>query len=92
MTPGHSPAHAAHLVADRRRGTYPSHFGGSVCGRAPSGAPVSTIGLGRRHHEALAHADADAFAAALVRDLPPAPAGQAQIVARNRRGRAAATA
>lgn len=91
MTPGHAPAHAAHPVADRRRGTHPSHFGGSVCERAPSGAPISTIGLGRRHHEALAHADADAFAAALVRDPPPPPAGQAQIVARNRQGRAAAT-
>ena len=120
-TPGHAPAHAAFLVADRRRGTeepwmvftgdsllvgdvgrpdlhakgdpapmarvlhgslgrlmelpdhlsvYPSHFGGSVCGRALSGNPFSTIGFERRHNAALAHADADAFAAALLSDLP----------------------
>ena len=143
MTPGHAPAHAAFLVADRRRGTeepwmvftgdsllvgdvgrpdlhaqgdparmarvlhaslgrlmelpdhvsvYPSHFGGSVCGRALSGNPFSTIGFERRHNAALAHADVDAFAAALLRDLPPAPEGQAAIVAANRAGGVAAPA
>jgi hydroxyacylglutathione hydrolase len=137
MTPGHAPAHATYLVADRRRGSeepwmaftgdsllvgdvgrpdlhaegdptgmarvlhaslrrllelpdhvsvYPSHFGGSVCGRALSGNPFSTIGFERRHNPALAHADADAFAAALLRELPPAPEGQAGIVAANRSG------
>jgi hydroxyacylglutathione hydrolase len=137
MTPGHAPAHAAYLVADRRRGTeepwmaftgdsllvgdvgrpdlhasgdaegmarvlhgslgrlmrlpdhvsvYPSHFGGSVCGRALSGNPFSTIGFERRHNEALGHADAGSFAAALLRDVPPAPEGQAAIVAANRSG------
>jgi glyoxylase-like metal-dependent hydrolase (beta-lactamase superfamily II) len=136
-TPGHAPAHAAYLVADRRRGSdepwlvfsgdsllvgdvgrpdlhakgdpaamartlhgslarlmalpdgvavYPSHYGGSVCGRALSGNPFSTIGFERRHNEALAHADADAFAAALLADLPPAPEGQQAIVAANRSG------
>jgi hydroxyacylglutathione hydrolase len=143
MTPGHAPAHAAFLVADRRRGTeepwmvftgdsllvgdvgrpdlhaqgdpaamarvlhaslerlmelpdhlsvYPSHFGGSVCGRALSGNPFSTIGFERRHNAAVAHADVDAFAAALLRDLPPAPEGQAAIVAANRAGGVAAPA
>ena len=136
-TPGHAPAHAAFVVADRRRGTeepwmvftgdsllvgdvgrpdlhaegdrtamarmlhgslgrlmelpdhvsvYPSHFGGSVCGRALSGNPFSTIGFERRHNAALAHADADAFAAALLIDLPPPPGGQEAIVAVNRAG------
>jgi glyoxylase-like metal-dependent hydrolase (beta-lactamase superfamily II) len=137
-TPGHAPAHAAFLVADRRRGTeepwlaftgdsllvgdvgrpdlhagdgdaagmarlqrdslarlmalpdhvlvYPSHYGGSVCGRALSGHPFSTIGFERRHNPALTHPDADAFARALLADLPPAPAGRAAIVAANRAG------
>ena len=142
-TPGHAPAHAAFLVADRRRGSdepwlaftgdallvgdvgrpdlhaagdpagmartlhgslcrlmelpdhvsvHPSHFGGSVCGRALSGNPFSTIGFERRHNRALAHADADAFAAALMVDLPPVPEGQAAIIAANRAGGVAATA
>lgn len=65
---------------------YPSHFGGSVCGRSLSGNPFSTIGFERRHNHALRHADAAAFAAALLRDVPPPPEGQAAIVAANRAG------
>jgi glyoxylase-like metal-dependent hydrolase (beta-lactamase superfamily II) len=142
-TPGHAPAHAAFVVADRRRGTeepwlaftgdsllvgdvgrpdlhahgdpaamarllhaslarlmalpdhvsiYPSHFGGSVCGRALSGNPFSTIGFERRHNAALAHAGVDAFAAALLSELPPAPEGQEAIVAANRAGSVGAAA
>lgn len=137
MTPGHAPAHAAYVVADRRRGTeepwmaftgdsllvgdvgrpdlhadgdpvgmarllhrsvgrlmelpdhvsvYPSHFGGSVCGRGLSGNPFSTIGFERRHNPALRHPDAGAFAEALVADMPPRPEHQAAIVAANREG------
>jgi hydroxyacylglutathione hydrolase len=71
---------------------YPSHFGGSVCGRALSGNPFSTIGFERRHNAALAQADADAFAAALLADLPPAPEGQDAIVAANRAGSVGAAA
>ena len=33
---------------------YPSHFGGSVCGRALSGNPFSSIGFERTHNAALA--------------------------------------
>lgn len=73
-------------------GVYPSHYGGSVCGRSLSGNPFSTIGFERRHNAALAHSDAGAFAAALLTDLPPAPAGQAAIVAANRAGSVAARA
>ena len=142
-TPGHAPAHAAYVVADRRRGTeepwlvftgdallvgdvgrpdlhaqgdpaemarllhaslarlmelsdhvsvYPSHFGGSVCGRALSGNPFSTIGFERRHNPALAHADAGAFAAALLADLPPPPEGREAILAANRSGSVGAPA
>jgi glyoxylase-like metal-dependent hydrolase (beta-lactamase superfamily II) len=71
---------------------YPSHFGGSVCGRGLSGNPFSTIGFERTHNKALAHGDADAFARALLEGLPPAPADQAAIVAANRAGRVAARA
>ena len=71
---------------------YPTHFGGSVCGRGLSGNPFSTIGFERRHNPALAHADADDFAAALLADLPPAPEGQETIVAANRAGRVGAPA
>jgi glyoxylase-like metal-dependent hydrolase (beta-lactamase superfamily II) len=136
-TPGHAPAHAAYVVADRRRGTeepwlvftgdsllvgdvgrpdlhadgdavgaarqlrvsldrllalpddvvvFPSHYGGSVCGRSLSGNPFSTIGFERRHNTALAERDPDAFARALLADVPPAPADQRAIVTANRRG------
>src|SRR5205823_12691498 len=65
---------------------YPSHYGGSVCGRALSGNPFSTIGFEREHNQALAAEGAEEFAQALLVDLPPAPAGQTEIVAANRRG------
>jgi len=66
---------------------YPSHYSGSVCGRGLSANPASTIGFERRHNTALQHDGEDAFVAALIRDIPPAPDGQAAIVAANRRGR-----
>jgi glyoxylase-like metal-dependent hydrolase (beta-lactamase superfamily II) len=65
---------------------YPSHYGGSVCGRALSGNPFSTIGFERHHNEALRYDTADAFAQALLVDMPPPPADQAAIVAANVRG------
>jgi hydroxyacylglutathione hydrolase len=66
---------------------YPAHFSGSVCGRGLSGNPASTIGFERRHNRALQFDSEDAFAAALVEDIPPAPPQQAAIVAANRAGR-----
>jgi hydroxyacylglutathione hydrolase len=66
---------------------YPSHYSGSVCGRGLSANPVSTIGFERRHNTALQHDSEDAFVAALTTDIPPAPEGQAAIVAANRSGR-----
>jgi hydroxyacylglutathione hydrolase len=65
---------------------YPSHFGGSVCGRALSANPFSSIGFERSHNTAIAHADEEAFARALLADVPPPPADQTAIVAANRRG------
>jgi hydroxyacylglutathione hydrolase len=66
---------------------YPAHYSGSVCGRGLSGNPASTIGFERRHNRALAFDSEEAFVAALVEDIPPAPDEQAEIVAANRSGR-----
>jgi hydroxyacylglutathione hydrolase len=65
---------------------YPSHYAGSVCGRGLSGNPVSSIGFERAHNPLLAIADAEAFADALVAEMPPAPAEQERIIAANRSG------
>jgi hydroxyacylglutathione hydrolase len=65
---------------------YPSHYGGSVCGRGLSGNPVSSIGFERAHNRMLALADASAFAEALLAEMPPRPEGQEQIVTANRFG------
>jgi glyoxylase-like metal-dependent hydrolase (beta-lactamase superfamily II) len=69
---------------------YPAHYSGSVCGRGLSGNPASTIGFERRHNSALRFNSEDAFAEALVKDIPPAPPQQAEIVAANRAGRSPA--
>lgn len=66
---------------------YPSHYGGSVCGRGLSGNPISSIGFERRHNPLLAITDPDAFADALVAEMPPRPVEQEQIVAANRSGK-----
>ena len=65
---------------------YPSHYGGSVCGRGLSGNPFSTIGFERTHNRALAAPDVDTFVRELLVDVPPPPADQAAIVAANRAG------
>jgi hydroxyacylglutathione hydrolase len=66
---------------------YPAHYAGSVCGRGLSGHPTSTIGFERRHNQALKHDSEEAFVEALIRDIPPPPERQAEIVATNRAGR-----
>lgn len=66
---------------------YPSHYGGSVCGRGLSGNPFSSIGFERRHNPLLAIEDRDAFADALLEDTPPRPVGQERIVAANTTGK-----
>jgi glyoxylase-like metal-dependent hydrolase (beta-lactamase superfamily II) len=71
---------------------YPAHYSGSVCGRGLSANPISTIGFERAHNRALRFDDEDEFVAALLRDIPPAPERQAQVLAANRSGRPLATA
>jgi glyoxylase-like metal-dependent hydrolase (beta-lactamase superfamily II) len=63
---------------------YPAHYSGSVCARELSGNPASSIGFERRHNKALTLDSEDAFVAALLEDIPPAPPRQAEIVAANR--------
>ena len=67
---------------------YPAHYSGSVCGRGLSGHPTSTIGFERLHNTALQHDSEDSFVEALIRDIPPAPEHQAEILAANRTGHA----
>ena len=69
---------------------FPAHYSGSLCGRGLSASPVSTVGFERRHNRALQFADEDAFVAALVKDIPPVPPQQAEILAANRSGRSLA--
>jgi hydroxyacylglutathione hydrolase len=66
---------------------YPSHYGGSVCARGLSGNPISSIGFERAHNVLLAVADPDAFADAVLEDVPPRPVQQERIVAANRSGK-----
>jgi glyoxylase-like metal-dependent hydrolase (beta-lactamase superfamily II) len=71
---------------------YPSHYAGSVCGRGLSGNPVSSIGFERANNPLLALADPEAFADALLAEMPPRPAEQDRVVAANRAGEVAALA
>jgi hydroxyacylglutathione hydrolase len=71
---------------------YPSHYGGSVCGRGLSANPFSSLGFERAHNPLLSLDDPEAFADALLADVPPRPAEQERIVLANRAGRAVAPA
>lgn len=51
----------------------PGAFAGSVCGRALSGKPVSTIGFEKRHNKAFRIEDEEAFVRAMTAEVPPAP-------------------
>ena len=69
---------------------YPAHYSGSVCGRGLSANPASTIGFERRNNRALQFDSEESFVEALVKDIPPAPPQQAEILAANRAGRSLA--
>jgi hydroxyacylglutathione hydrolase len=66
---------------------HPAHYSGSVCGRGLSANPISTVGFERRHNSALQFDNEQAFVEALIKDIPPAPDRQAEIIAANRSGR-----
>lgn len=61
------------LTLDDTVEIYPSHFAGSICGRAMSGKPSSTIGFERRFNPALQHTDRESFTAFVQKDQTPAP-------------------
>lgn len=65
---------------------FPAHFAGSVCGRAMSGKPSSTLGYERRFNPALRPRSPDEFAAFMLADLPAPPAQHREIRVANRRG------
>ncbi len=69
---------------------FPSHYGGSVCGRSLSATPASSIGFERRYNPALRAGDEEAFVAALTSDMPPPPPRAEEIVAANLAGDQAA--
>ena len=61
----------------------PGAFSGSVCCRALSGNPTSTIGFERRFNRTFAIDEEQSFVAAMLRDIPPAPPGAAATRAAN---------
>jgi hydroxyacylglutathione hydrolase len=67
---------------------YPGHYSGSVCGRGLSAHPASTIGFERHNNRALQLDSEDAFVESLLKDIPPAPEHQAEIVRTNVSGNA----
>jgi glyoxylase-like metal-dependent hydrolase (beta-lactamase superfamily II) len=67
----------------------PGAFSGSVCGRSLSGRPMSTIGFEKRHNAAFRIEDEEEFVRLMSKDIPPLPAGAAELRAANA-GRAAA--
>jgi hydroxyacylglutathione hydrolase len=52
---------------------FPGAFAGSICGRALSGKPMSTIGFERRFNRAFQIADRDEFVRHMLREIPIPP-------------------
>lgn len=52
---------------------YPGAFSGSVCGRALSGKPTSTIGFEKRHNQSLQFTNEEEFIEFMTTDIPPVP-------------------
>ena len=61
----------------------PGAFAGSVCGRSLSGRPMSTIGFEKRHNAAFRIDDEGEFVRTMSTDIPPPPAGAAELRAAN---------
>jgi hydroxyacylglutathione hydrolase len=62
---------------------WPGAFAGSVCGRALSGKPSSTIGFERRFNRTFRLDNRDEFVAAMLRDIPVPPPDAARMRAVN---------
>jgi glyoxylase-like metal-dependent hydrolase (beta-lactamase superfamily II)/rhodanese-related sulfurtransferase len=63
---------------------YPAHVSGSLCGKAMSPKPSSTIGFERLYNPLLSAADADSFVKSMTSELPPQPPHFQRIVRKNR--------
>jgi len=61
----------------------PGAYAGSVCGRALSGKPVSTIGFERRFNPAFQINNPDEFIRHMLESIPPTPADAARVRAIN---------
>jgi hydroxyacylglutathione hydrolase len=62
---------------------FPAHYSGSVCGRALSGKPSSTVGFERRHNAAFQPRTLDEFRRFIMDSLPQKPPAFERIVAMN---------
>jgi glyoxylase-like metal-dependent hydrolase (beta-lactamase superfamily II) len=82
-------AHSLFASAQRLRqlpdyvSVLPGAFAGSVCGRALSGTPISSIGFERRFNRSFAIEDEREFVTAMLRDIPPPPPNAAVVRAEN---------
>jgi hydroxyacylglutathione hydrolase len=61
----------------------PGAYAGSVCGRALSGKPVSTIGFERRFNQAFQITAADEFVTFMLESIPAPPPDAAAVRALN---------
>ena len=61
----------------------PGAYAGSMCGRALSGNPMSTIGFERRFNRAFQIENPDEFVRYMLDSIPPAPEGADQTRAAN---------
>jgi len=62
---------------------YPGAFAGSVCGRALSGKPASTVGFERRFNRAFGIEDEEEFVTFMRQEIPPSPPRAREIRAFN---------
>ncbi len=62
---------------------YPGAFSGSVCGRALSGKPASTIGFEKHFNKAFRMTNENEFISLMLKDIPPRPANFETIRASN---------
>jgi hydroxyacylglutathione hydrolase len=61
----------------------PGALAGSVCGRGPSGKPISTIGFERRFNRAFSLMDEELFVHLMLQEIPPRPERAREIRAAN---------
>lgn len=62
---------------------FPAHYSGSVCGRALSGKPSSTLGFERRHNAAFKPQSLEDFRRFIMESLPQKPPDFRHIIETN---------